>query len=375
MPPVNLQDAPSPAPAHDPAKAQAADQTAQADAVQSAHKVETNGDMESAQREAPPHATLDALRAAPMHAAADVEAPATRSRTPILAGALAGAICGVIAAFLIVAMKNRSAEEAALVESRIAALENTANAQPKIDPARVQALDGRVADIQKQVAQLRDGAIESGKAFASLRQSTDLAPLSARLQKLEQAAQLLETRVKGIASGQSANLGAGLLSATQSLRSAFERGSPIKGEFIAVQALSGSEDKLAPLKPYLDAGAPTTRALAERFRALRDQLLVSDNPPASSSVLDRLSASAGSLVKIRPVGEQGGNDTASIASRIDGALQRGDVDGALKEAKALPEKPAAAIAAWLKQADGRQAASAAIRLVEADALKLIAGTQ
>ncbi|MBY0610666.1 MAG: hypothetical protein K2P80_00625 [Beijerinckiaceae bacterium] len=286
----------------------------------------------------------------------------------VLAGAVAGAAFGALAALFLPVLRGRPRTiDLAPLETRLSALEKR---DTGADAARLQALGDQIAELQRQLAGQRE-ALSAVKQTATTGVSNEIAPLAARVQGLEQSGQALATKVSGVASGQTTSIAASLLAATQSLRSAFERGAPLQPELKAVEAISGKGDRLMALKPYATAGAPTVRALAERFRALRPGLVNADAAPASNGILDRLAATAGSIVKVTPVGAQPGSDTASVLSRIDAALQRGDADLALSEAAGLPEKPAQAASAWLGELKARQAAAAVLRGLENDALQVI----
>ena len=293
----------------------------------------------------------------------------------IAAGAIAGAAFGTLAALFVPVLKGRpKIIDLTPVETRVAALEKR-DVSP--DASRLQALTDQIADLQRQLATQRDALAETGKTIASVRQtatagiSSEIAPLAARLQGLEQSGQALASKVSGVASGQSTSVAASLLAATQALAASFERGTSLQPELKAVEAISGNGDRLVGLRPYATTGAPTIRALTEQFRALRPVLLAAETPPASNGILDRLAASASSIVKVRPVGAQAGTDTISVVSRIEAALQRGDLDLVLKEAAGLPEKPAQAAASWLKDVAARQNAAAALRGLENDALQVL----
>ena len=111
--------------------------------------------------------------------------------------------------------------------------------------------------------------------------------------------------------------------------------------------------------------------LADRFRALRPALVASEATAPPSGVLDRIAASASSLVKVRPVAAQAGSDVTSVSSRIEAALQHDDLDAAITEASSLPEKAKVRAADWINEAKARQAGLLALRALEGDALKMI----
>ncbi len=319
----------------------------------------------------------------------------------LVAGGAAGAIFGTLAALLYPQLQPllggaAKSTDPANLERRIAAIEVAGT-----ELAKLKAIGNDLVALQQQAIAQRDALAETNKAIAALKQgaassgappdigpllSPLLGPFGERLNRLEQAGQAQESQIKGVTTGQATQLAAAMLAATQALGASFERGTPIGNELTALEAISaksnlgkadpGRAEKLAALKIYATSGAPNARALGERFKALYPAMLASEAAPASNNLLDRISASASQLVKIRPIGEQAGQnlagqDLVSTLSRVDTALQRGDFAQAMKEALNLPEKPAKVAQSWLAELKARQAAALALRGLENDALQLI----
>ena len=323
-------------------------------------------------------------RDAPGERAPPVEAvapPPSRPslRLPVAAGAVAGAIFGALVALIVPSLKGRSQTgDINTLNQRVASLEKALGGA---DAARIQTMNDSLLDHQKRLDALREAMTAMNASttttLSALRQSMAtsaaeaVAPFGARLQKLEQSDQALTGSLKTVSSGQAANIGASLLSATQALASGFERGAPLANELRAVESLARKPELLGPLKAYASTGAPTISALGTRLAALRPVIIAGEAAPAGASALDRLAASAGSLVKIRPVGEQAGTDIASVYSRIESSVQRSDLAAALRESAALPPKAAATAKPWLDEVRARISARAAIEGLENDALAII----
>ena len=310
-----------------------------------------------------------------------VHAAAARQslRLPVAAGAVAGAILGALVALIVPSLKGRSQiGDINSLSQRLATLERALGGA---DADRVQAMNDALLDHQKRLDAQREAMTAMNAsmttAISALRQasaastSEAVSAFNSRLQKLEQSDQALTGSLRSVSSGQSANIGASLLSATQALASSFERGAPLASELRALESLSRKPEALAPLRAYAGAGAPTIAALSAEFAALRPALIAGETAPSGGSALDRLAASAGSLVKVRPVGEQAGADIASIYSRIEGAMRRADLDAVLREASTLSPKAAVIAGPWLDKVKARLAATAAIRGLENDALAII----
>jgi hypothetical protein len=100
--------------------------------------------------------------------------------------------------------------------------------------------------------------------------------------------------------------------------------------------------------------------LAKRFEPLAGKLV---NPPAptDSGVFTRLWNNAGKLVEVRPVGEPKGSDTGAVVARMEAKLARGDLAGALEEAKTLPPQTRELAKDWLAAAEERRDAETSIR--------------
>jgi hypothetical protein len=89
-------------------------------------------------------------------------------------------------------------------------------------------------------------------------------------------------------------------------------------------------------------------------------------------ILDRLARSAASLVRIRPAGESAGEDAPALVSRIEGALQRGDVAEALALYDRLPAEVKEPGRDWATRARQRVDAEAAARGLLDEALDKLA---
>lgn len=97
---------------------------------------------------------------------------------------------------------------------------------------------------------------------------------------------------------------------------------------------------LDSLKPYADSGVPTFDKLQRQFDTLLPRALIQrDDVPSWKKNL-------ASLISIRKVGDQPGEDDEAILARAEQKLAAHDVSGAFKEVEMLSKPSAAAMRPW-----------------------------
>lgn len=270
--------------------------------------------------------------------------------------------------------------------ARIAALEGKP-APPPVDlgplTARVDAVDKAAAEAKATAERAADQARKA--ADAPPPPKVDLSPLDQRLARLESeigplkealAAPKTDVRateapnVEGVAPTDAAALAV----VAESLRQQIDRGAPVARELGALEKLGVEPGKVAPLKPFAATGAPTAAQLSQDFAALAPAMLraARPTPPENADLLDRLKRSAASLVRITPVGESAGEDASALVGRIEAALNRGDVAGALALYDRLPAESKAPARDWAARARQRLDAEAAARALVDEALDKLA---
>ena len=220
---------------------------------------------------------------------------------------------------------------------------------PAIGKAEFDALAERVASLQQAAASLQQSVVE--QTTASLQQTV--------AHGTETAAADRAVRFALVASG---------------LRSAVERGTPYSGELNAAKALAPDPQLLAPLEPFAASGVPTAEALGRELAALAPELARTGNAAArDTGYIERLQAHAERLVRVRPVNEVvAGDDVTAVVARIEAKAKQADLAAALTELHRLPESARAPAAAWIKKAEGREAAVAAAQRTENAALAALA---
>jgi hypothetical protein len=144
------------------------------------------------------------------------------------------------------------------------------------------------------------------------------------------------------------------------LRFALERGEPFIAELAAAKSVGVDPALLASVAPFAVTGVPNQQELFRELTALTPEMLKASGPSGQDgNYLDRLQAHAGRLVRIRPVGDQPGDDAAAVIGRIDRDMARRDLAAVLMELDKLPPQAQAVAEAWRKKAMARQAATAA----------------
>ena len=138
------------------------------------------------------------------------------------------------------------------------------------------------------------------------------------------------------------------------------QGSASSGGFAAelamIAALAPNAPEVASLRPLADKGASSVADLAAAFPEVADAVLkASAAPDASGGVADRLFSRLRGLVTIRPVGPITGSSPEAVVSRMQAAVEKGDLASALKERDSLDEAGKVASADWAKDAAGRVA--------------------
>jgi hypothetical protein len=240
-----------------------------------------------------------------------------------------------------------SADTAALkgVQDRLAKLEQNVAAASKADPTQtVDALDQKVASLGQTTAANADA-----------------------LKKLEQNVAVLGGKVADRANEPHATAAI----AASALKSAIDRGGSFAAELDMFAAVAPDTPELGDLRALADRGVPTRARLAAEVGPVADRMLDAIEQAASSDggVVDRLIASARSLVRVRPVGKVEGDGVAADITRFRNAVAGGDLAKAAEEYAALPEKVKAAGADFMGGLQARLKVDALAQKALASALK------
>jgi hypothetical protein len=260
------------------------------------------------------------------------------------------------------------------------------------DEGRVAAIDRRVSALDDRIAALTATAKPTSDVSADL--SARLAPLDAKLSALDSrlgaldgklaaldkrvsdldtkiSAPKVDARVpesRDVMAGQQADQLAARSVVAQSLVNALQTGAPFAPEITALRTLGVGDDRLAKLDAVSKTGLPTIAKLRDAFAAVRPKLVSVARSDSGASWSDRLAARFSGLVTIRPMTEKAGPSPEAIASRIDAALQRGDLAAAMSEYSTLSDADKANAKPWYDLASQRVVAEASARAILADTI-------
>lgn len=294
------------------------------------------------------------------------------------------------------------AAQIAAVQNRVAALEGkvappTGNAELDSLAANVAALQASGEAIAQRIARLEASAsgasTESGSA--AFRQEIDA--LGARLDRVAKAVgvegtdsvplideiagqvDVFAAELKGLSARLDA-LAARPAPAVESeraarsvaigvLRQAADEGSPFAADLAMLAAVGADPTDLAALKPLAEKGAPSSATLAAEFPAVADAILLATSAvDPNAGFFDRVAGFGRSLVSIRPTAPMPGKTPDAIVSRMQAAVDLGDLTAALAEREALPAEGKAASADWAARAADRVAIDGLVaKLVQSSA--------
>jgi uroporphyrinogen-III synthase len=118
------------------------------------------------------------------------------------------------------------------------------------------------------------------------------------------------------------------------IRDAIGSGRPFQSDLAALGDIPA--DQKAALAAVAGSGAATRDQLLAQFKS-HHALFVRETTPAANSWEDKLLGLASRIVTIRPVGDSGSNDPATLPIRLEGALAQNDIVKAAELWTQLPE--------------------------------------
>lgn len=250
------------------------------------------------------------------------------------------------------------------IEARLARLESASAGSAAAPPPPPPPADPRLS--QLEAAQSHTAQTLSGLQ----------GDVEARLAKLEAAlaAPKAETRVAPDEVAPRPDAAAEGIAAL-ALEQQLAAGRPFSTEWSALSRLGADSAALAALKPFAETGAPSASALAAAFAKVATSAMAAAEPAPASGLLDKLAAEAGRMVKVHPVGEVVGDDPQALATQIQAALARGQIEAAFALWKKWPESARKASAEWGRSLEGRAGADAAAKALREGALARLAPTK
>jgi hypothetical protein len=263
---------------------------------------------------------------------------------------------------------NRLDREVATVKSEAATLTSRLDAL-KADADR---LSAAVQTLRSEDAALRT-AVETARVDVDTRLkgvakpadvASAIAPVAGRIAALDQG---LQAVVKAEEDRRATAERVVLALELGTLKRVIDRGQRFAAELANVRAAAATAKvDLTMLDRHKDTGLPTLADLTREFSAAAAAMLDSERAPAGGSVLDRVLASAQSVVRIRRTDHAADDRSVeAIVGRMEAALKDGRIADAAAESRTLPPKAAGAAQAYLVKLESRAAVDAAIAALEA----------
>ncbi len=260
-----------------------------------------------------------------------------------------------------------SVPDAAAISQQVGEAEQ--RLQTKLDKALADAAAANASSLQAMQASLDELKAKVG-ALAEVGLGGDASPdataLTERIAKLEAALPGLEGAIdKSVAGTKSATAAL----AFANLRAAVADGRPYAAELATIKSFVPDPDDLRPLPAYADKGIPTVPEIARSFAAAEDVALAAATPAGSGSIIDRLLASAATIVKVKRVDEAATGDSPSaVLARAQALIDKGDLAGSVQQIETLQGAPRDAFSAWLADARARLGADDVVKRLEATLL-------
>lgn len=246
---------------------------------------------------------------------------------------------------------NASSTELAMLKSQVAALREQAT-KPPTPSADTSALETRLAALESSASTATGdiaGKISTLESTVATLRSEKTAQDAANA---ELARRVSDAEAKINEPRDDIEVARAIASA--GLKAAIDRGGPFLTELDTLSQVTPDDPAVQSLRPFAGTGVPSRAELTRRFpdvaSAMLDSLRQSD---PNQGVIDRLTESALSLVKIRPVGNIEGEGAEAKIARMEDKLRNGDLKGASLEWDGVPDPAKAASTDFKKSLDAR----------------------
>ncbi|MFC5393367.1 uroporphyrinogen-III synthase [Bosea vestrisii] len=221
-----------------------------------------------------------------------------------------------------------------------------------------------------RLAELANAPPAGGSIPAGLNEKLDRADSNAAAARdaaatLGQRLAGVEAAAKNAAQPSRQAIAAARVVLAERIRDAIGSGRPFQADLTALGDIPAEQK--AALAAVAGTGAPTRDKLLAQFKS-HHALFVRETTPAANSWEDKLLGLASRIVTIRPVGESGSSDPATLPIRLEGALVQNDIVKAAELWTQLPEparRGSEAFGAALKQ---RASAETTINRIAQDAV-------
>jgi uroporphyrinogen-III synthase len=326
---------------------------------------------------APTEALPQEFAPPPVEPARGPVVPAEPARTPWLAVAAAGLVGGLIGGGLVSYALSKQApsgggEAIAELRSRLEAMQASAAAADRKAVAASEAAAKAGAELQ---------AVTTRLASLGNAQAPDTSALSAQAQRAEAAATALsqrldqiagrlgnvETQAKAASGASPEAMAAARIVLAERVQRALAGGRPFAGDIAALTKSGVAQADVVALTAVAAAGAPAREALQAGFRK-HGAMFQREVMPVSDSWTDKLLALTSRVVTVRPVGDSGSTDPATLPIRLESAIAAGDIIKAAGLWGQLPEPARRASAEFGADLQKRAAADAAIAKIAQDAV-------
>jgi len=254
------------------------------------------------------------------------------------------------------------------LRARVDTLESAANSLRDQSAALRKQLDAASAALNELKAAPRDG-----------NPSPDLAALSERLARIEQAVRALPAKPQAVAPASDDIRPRRLVIATV-LETKVRRGEPYAAALAAAKAVAEDKTALAPLDANAETGVPTDAVLAKDLLALLPQLspqATSEQqaPPSSKGgLLGQLASNASKLVRVERADapETALPGVGAELQAVAAAARQNNIRQARTAIEKLPADLEARLQPWLDRATAREAALQTATAFSASALAAMA---
>jgi len=244
------------------------------------------------------------------------------------------------------AENGAAAEQLAALGQRIETLETSASTAGADAAAGLQQVGETAAAAQQTAAAAQETANAAQQAATAAQQSATQANEAATATqqaaeqasaKVDEAAAQFESRIAGMEAN---NRRADVALAAANLKSAIDQGGPFMSQLETYAEATGAGAATEDLRAFAADGVPSKQALAAEWPAVEDKIAESLRPALPDApVQEQLLSGLRSLVQVRPAGpapaEAKGPD--AVLSRLDAAIESGDLAGWQSEWQALPQ--------------------------------------
>ena len=223
-------------------------------------------------------------------------------------------------------LANAPVGDTSALEQRIATLEGAKGEAPQVD-----GLSEKIAALESTLQSER-----SAQASATAELTRRLADAEAKINEPRDDIEV----ARAIASA--------------ALKAAIDRGGPFLTELDTLSKVTPDDPAIASLQSFAATGVPSRSELMQKFPDVANAMLSAINQPdPNQGIMERLTESAFSLVKVRPVGNIEGETSEAKIARMENKLRNGDLQGAALEWNGLPDAAKTASADYKKSLDAR----------------------